>query len=270
MSAYYESEFDESLSGPFVLAIVFHIALIAGVAVSTIYSHRGDLEAGWGPAGGSMTVGLVGSVPAVSLPQPDVVTDNRVVDESKGLYKSEPVPPPKVEEKATPIPKFEKNKPPKYNSRPSKILENPKPPPPNAVPYGGGGAPAVPYSSPAAPTLKLGAATVGGMSFDGAGGVNFCWRYGWYVDATNGRVSSNWLQATIDPSIQWAPRLDVTFQVMRDGTVQNIQVTHSSGNQSVDMSAVRAIRASSPLQPLPGDYAGSFVTVDFWFDYRRQ
>jgi TonB family protein len=86
----------------------------------------------------------------------------------------------------------------------------------------------------------------------------------------NRRISSNWLQATIDPGIQFAPRLDVTFQVLRDGTVTNIQVTHSSGNQSVDMSAIRAIRASSPLQGLPGDYSGSYVTVDFWFDYHRQ
>ena len=98
-----------------MLAIVFHAALLAGVAVSTMYSHSGDNDSGWGMAGGSMTVGLVGSVPAIPLPQPDVVTESRVVDESKGLYKTEPVPPPKVEEKATPIPKFEKNKPPKYN-----------------------------------------------------------------------------------------------------------------------------------------------------------
>jgi protein TonB len=269
MDAYFETRPDQSLTGPFMLAIVFHAALLAGVAVSTMYSHSGDNDSGWGMAGGSMTVGLVGSVPAIPLPQPDVVTESRVVDESKGLYKTEPVPPPKVEEKATPIPKFEKNKPPKYNSKPSRLLENKTPPPPNAVPYGGGGSPAVPYSSPT-PTMKLGAASEGGMAFNGAGGGNFGSRYSWYVEAVNRRISSNWLQATIDPGIQFAPRLDVTFQVLRDGTVTNIQVTHSSGNQSVDMSAIRAIRASSPLQSLPGDYSGSYVTVDFWFDYHRQ
>ncbi len=155
-----------------MLAIVFHAALLAGVAVSTMYSHSGDMDSGWGMAGGSMTVGLVGSVPAIPLPQPDVVTESRVVDESKGLYKTEPVPPPKVEEKATPIPKFEKNKPPKYNSKPSRLLENKTPPPPNAVPYGGGGSPAVPYSSPA-PTMKLGAASEGGMAFNGCGRREF-------------------------------------------------------------------------------------------------
>jgi protein TonB len=57
---------------------------------------------------------------------------------------------------------------------------------------------------------------------------------------------------------------------MRDGSVANIQVLRSSGNASVDMSEVRAIRASSPLQPLPGGYSGSYVNVEFWFDFHRQ
>jgi protein TonB len=52
--------------------------------------------------------------------------------------------------------------------------------------------------------------------------------------------------------------------------VANIQILQSSGNASVDTSAVRALRASSPLQPLPNDYSGGYVSVDFYFDFRRQ
>ena len=251
-------------------SLALHAALFLGFGSYGMYLMHEGGDSGWGQEGGSMTVGLVGSVPAVPMPKPDVVTESRVVDESKGLYKSEPLPPPKIEENWTPIKKFEKQKPPpKYNSHPSKLLENPKPPPTNAVPYGGGGSPNVPYSPPSA-TMTLGASTQGGMSFNGSGNGNFGSRYGWYVDAVNRRISSNWLQATIDPQIQFAPRVDVTFQVMRDGTVANIQVAKSSGNQSVDISAERAIKASSPLQPLPGDYSGSLVNVDFWFEYKRQ
>jgi hypothetical protein len=89
--------------------------------------------------------GVVGSVPGIPMPRPELASPNRVVDESKGLYKSEP--PPKMFEKqpdATPIPKFDRLKAPKYVTRPSKVLENKAPPPPNAVPYGGGGTPTVP------------------------------------------------------------------------------------------------------------------------------
>jgi periplasmic protein TonB len=268
MDAYFEVP-AESLKGPLMLAGVFHVALFAAMAfLLTPTPHEG----GWGGPGGSISVGIVGSVPAavpaIPLPQPDTVTENRVVDESKGLYKSEPEPKPKVED-ATPLPKFEKNKPPKYISKPSKLLENKTPPPQNAVPYGGGGTPAVPYS--AATTFTLGSgSTQAGMAATGVGGGNFGQKYSWYVEAVQRRVSSNWLQATVDPGIRAAPRADITFEIMRDGTVSNIQIVQSSGNASVDTSAVRAIRASSPLQGLPGDYSGGYVSVDFYFDFRRQ
>jgi len=252
---------DESLKRPMTLSIAFHAALAAMMVLSTIYSHRGE---NWGGPGGAITVGLVGSVPGVPLPKPDVESTSRVVDESKGLYKSEPQPkvPPPTE--ATPIPKFERNKPPKYVTRPSRTLENPTPPPENAVPYGGGGAPTVPYTS-----FSTGSGTQGGMGFSGAGGGNFGSKFPWYVEAVQRRVSSNWLQTTVDPGISTAPRAVVTFDILRDGSVTNIQVMRSSGNSSVDTSAVRAIRASSPLERLPGEYSGSKVSVEFWFDFHR-
>ena len=149
------------------------------------------------------------------MPRPDVETPSRVVDESKGLYKAEPqpkaVPPPD----ATPIPKFEKNKPPKYVTRPSKVLENPAPPPPNAVPYGGGGTPTVPYSSFA---MGAGTATQAGMGFEGPGAGNFGARFSWYVEAVQRKISSTWLQSTVDPRVQFAPRVVATFDILRDGS----------------------------------------------------
>ncbi len=70
--------------------------------------------------------------------------------------------------------------------------------------------------------------------------------------------------------MKWAPRAVITFEILRDGTVVNIQVTRSSGEPSVDRSAIRAIRESSPLDRLPSDYTGDKVLVEFWFDFRRQ
>jgi periplasmic protein TonB len=252
---------DENFKRPMTLSIAFHAALGVLMVVSTVYSHRGE---NWGGPGGAITVGLVGSVPGVPLPKPDVESASRVVDESKGLYKSEPQPKASPPTDATPIPKFERNKPPKYVTRPSRTLENPTPPPSNAVPYGGGGAPTVPYTS-----FSMGSGTQGGMGFSGAGGGNFGSKFPWYVEAVQRRVSSNWLQTTVDPSIGTAPRAVLTFDILRDGSVANIQVMRSSGNNSVDTSAVRAIRASSPLERLPGEYSGSKVSVEFWFDFHR-
>ncbi len=254
----------ESLKKPLMWSLAFHGVLFSSLLVSTLFSHRGDL---WGGPGGdsSVSVGLVGKMPGIPLPHPDAVTTSRVVDTSKGLYKDEPKPKPKVmEPDTTPIPKFKKEKAPHFISRPSKILEDPTPPPVNAVPYGQGGAPALPYTQ-----FTVSGATQGGIGFSGPGGGDFTGKFPAYVDAVRNRISSNWLQSTVDASVRWAPRAMFTFQILRDGTIANVQMTTSSGNRAVDNSAIRAIQSSSPLSSLPSSYSGSSVTVEFWFEFRR-
>lgn len=255
---------DESLKRFVYASIALHVLLLIIAAVDTYFSHVGE---NWGAAGGAVTVGLVGNVPAIPLPQPEVSSPNRVVDESKGLFKSEPQPQPKQELDATPIPKFKQEpKPPKYISHPSKVLENPTPPPPNAVPYGGGGTPTVPTTSFA---MGPGTATAAGLTFGGAQGGDFASRFGAYVFGVQQRISSEWLQSSVDPTLSYAPRVRVTFNILRNGTIANIQIIQSSNNRSLDTSALRAVQSSSPLQPLPAAYSGSYVNVEFYFDYKR-
>src|ERR1019366_10761425 len=129
----------EGLKKPLVWSAGFHLLLFGSLVVSTIFSHRGDSWGGPG-GGGSVSVGLVGQLPGITLPRPDAVTTSRVVDTSKGLYKSEPQPKPKeIEPDTKKIPEFSKEKTPHYVTNPSKLLEDKTPPPTNAVPYGGGG-----------------------------------------------------------------------------------------------------------------------------------
>ena len=183
----------DSLKKPFVWSMGFHALLFGSLAVSTLLSHRGEL---WGGAGGdnAVSVGLVARLPGIMLPRPDAVTTSRVVDTSKGLYKSEPQPKPKeVETDAKKIPEFSKEKTPHYVTRPSKVLEDATPPPPNAVPYGQGGSPALPYSN-----FSMNGASQGGMGFSGPGGGEFTGKFPSYVDAVRNRISSNWLQSTVD------------------------------------------------------------------------
>jgi TonB family protein len=254
----------ESLKKPLVWSAVFHTLLFGSLTVSTIYSHRGDM---WGSSGGdgSVSVGLVAKLPGIMLPRPEAVTTSQTVDTSKGLYKAEPQPKPKeVPPDVKKIPEFTKEKAPHYVTRPSKVFEDKTPPPTNAVPYGQGGSPALPYSS-----FAMNGPTQGGMGFSGPGGGDFSGRFPSYVDAVRNRISSNWLQSTVDPTVRWAPRASFSFQVMRDGTVTNVQMLQSSGNRSVDNSALRAILSSSPMSALPSNYSGSSVTVEFWFDFRR-
>ncbi|MGC1188319.1 MAG: TonB family protein [Candidatus Acidiferrales bacterium] len=254
---------DGGLKQPLVWSTALHAALFGTVFLSAVFTHQG---ASWGGPGGDqgVTVGLVKSLPGIPLPRPEVVTTNRVVDTSKGLYKDEPKPK-EQDTTATQIPQFEKEKPPKYVTRPSRPLPDESTPPPNAIPYGGGGSPSVPYSTP----MQLSGATAGGLQFGGPGGGAFSGRFPTYVDGVRARISSNWLQSTVDPSVRWAPRVVFTFEILHDGSIVNAQMMQSSGNASVDNSALRAIMASSPLGPLPSGYSGSNVTVQFWFDFRR-
>ncbi|MGH9715670.1 MAG: energy transducer TonB [Candidatus Acidiferrales bacterium] len=271
---------DDTLKRFVTYSIFLHCALGVLVVFSAYFSRPGE---NWGGPGGAVSVGLVGSVPAIPLPRPEVQSPNRVVDNTKGLFKAKPTPLPKPTPDAVPIPKFRNNKPPKYVprpkelqsltppepkyvTRPSKILENKIPPPPNAVPYGAGGAPQVPTTSFA---MGNTGSTAAGMSFGGAQSGNFGARFPWYVQAVQRRISSNWLQSTVDPSVAYAPRVIVTFTILRNGTITNIQIQRSSNIGSVDTSAVRAIQSSSPVQQLPPGYSGSEVNVQFWFDFHR-
>jgi len=249
---------EESLREALVWSLVLHALLGAALVVSMLRSHRGEM---WGGVGGTVTIGLVGDLPGVPLPRPDVVTQSRVVDETRGLHKEEPKPK-QPETTAEEIAAFEKNRRQHYVTRPSKVLEDPTPPPPGALPYGQGGNPSLPYTQ-----FTMGRGTPGGLGI-GPGGA-FGERYPWYVEAVRKRISSNWLQSTIDPRISWAPRAVLTFQILRNGSIVNIEVLQSSGNDSVDRSALRAILESNPLEPLPAGYSGSYVQVEFWFEYRR-
>ena len=251
---------------PLAVSAGLHSALVAALIFAAFYAPQGNAWSATGGGGAAVQINAVGSLPGIPLPRPVVYSTSRVVDTSKGLYQSEPLPKkPVIPPDATPLTQFEKEKklPP---SRKSRLLENDYQPPQNAVPYGQGGRPTLPYTQ-----FETGSGSQGGIGMSGPSGAagDFATRYAWYVEAVQRRISGNWLQSTIDPSIRFAPRVVMEFQIMRDGTVRNIQITQSSGNASVDRSALRAVQDSNPFQSLPGDYGGSYVSVQFWFELHR-
>src|SRR5580704_4714234 len=114
MASYAENPFADNLAQPlgmnFAASLIFHGALVALLFISAHYSPHED---SWGGPGGAISVGVVGSVPGIPMPRPEHATPNRVVDESKGLYKSEP--PPKIKQPppdTVALPKFNLVKPP--------------------------------------------------------------------------------------------------------------------------------------------------------------
>ena len=66
-----------------------------------------------------------------------------------------------------------------------------------------------------------------------------------------------------------AQRVYITFDVARDGHPTNVQVEQSSGVPSLDISAVRALQRIDTFGPLPADYSGNKISVEYWFDYKK-
>ena len=201
---------------------------------------------------------LVTSVP---LPASPVQTTNVLATESKGLSKSEP----KVQEQepeAIAIPDKNTKVKPKPVTSATKRKAQPEPEESNQIPYGEGGPVSGPYSMFTAGGAK------GGFGFTGGGG-DFGNRFSWYVKVVQQKVSENWLKYEVDPRITAANRVYLTFDIARDGSPKNVQIEQSSGIPSLDISATRAIQRIDTFGPLPPDYSGNKVSVEFWFDYKR-
>jgi protein TonB len=250
-----------------VVSVLLHAGLFAFVLLSPRWFPV--LGADWGSTTGSADVGInvkiVGNAPGVALPTPPVVNETAPANDSPGLYKSEEPAPKEPEKAAEPIPEPTapvKPPPPKPKPAPPtpKSTVKPEPPPPNAVPYGQGGRPALSYGQ-----FPTGA----GQAGIGFGDAAFGDRYGAYVNAITRAISNNWLKSMVDARIQKAPRVYLTFSIGRDGKISNVAVQQSSGIPSLDRSAQRAVLASDPLPPLPGDYRGGDVGVTFYFEYSR-
>jgi protein TonB len=235
---------------PVAWSVALHGLLFGGMLMySAIFGgFHGESWGGVGSGGGAMSATLVSTV---RLPRREAETENIVANQSEGLSRTEP----KEQEKAAdavPIPATNSQK------KPEKA--RPPAPPSNVVPFGQGGPVSGPYGVFSAGGAK------GGFGFSGG---DFGTRYAWYVRVVREKVSQNWLQYEVDPGIVTARRVYLTFDILRSGQPTNIEVTQSSGIPSLDQSALRALRRIDTFGPLPPDYSGSKVSVEFWFDYKR-
>lgn len=248
----------ENISRPLAWSLGLHAALFGSILVYTAVftGFRGEVWGGTG-GGGAISATLVNSIP---LPANATETQNIVAHESKGLSQSLPQSKEEPPPEAVAIP--ERGAKPKPGPQRSTIAKKIEPPKENIAPFGQGGPVSGPYG-----VFQSGGAK-GGFGFTGGGG-DFGSRYAWYVDAVRRKVSENWLKYEIDPNISAARRVYITFDILRDGSATNIQLEQSSGVPSLDQSATRALQRIDTFGPLPPDYPGNRVSVEFWFDYRR-
>ena len=240
---------------PIFTSVALHASLVGILVVYTLLFHgaRGNMW-GTGGSGDAMSATLVSALP---LPASEVQTQSVLATESKGLAQSQPVAQTQ-EPDAIAIPdKDTHKKVTKPINSAIKPIETPQQPS-NQIPFGQGG-PATTFSAPGGQ---------GSMSFAGGSG-DFGSRFAYYARVVQQKVSENWFKYEVDPSVSDSRRVYVSFDISRGGDLSNIQVEQSSGVPSLDISAVRALKRIDTFGPLPTDYAGSKVSVEFYFDWKR-
>ena len=77
------------------------------------------------------------------------------------------------------------------------------------------------------------------------------------------RIKRNWSPPKGDSS----KRVVITFTIGRDGRLLSHKVTKSSGVPLADRAAMSAIELTAPFRPLPPEFKGQSVPIEFTFDY---
>ncbi len=251
----------DSIGKPFAGSLLFHCSLFAFVvAAPQLVGPKIPLLGDKNPAPGAIGVSMVKTIP---IPRPEGPL-NRLANDTKSIVPEAPepkvAPKPVVKEKLPPpdaiqIPKHEKTKPrkPEKVARATPQYKADRLPDVNQV-----------YST----TPQRSSAPEFQMQGNNGVGVGktanpFGEQFGWYAQLIQDRISRKWNRADLSRS---RTRAIVRFNLMRDGSIQNVQLTQSSGSSPLDTSAQRALLDASPLPPLPAALNRNSVTIDLEFE----
>ncbi len=87
--------------------------------------------------------------------------------------------------------------------------------------------------------------------------------FGPYMKELQRRIKMNWTP----PKGNESKRVVLLFSISRDGRLLNVKVHKSSGLPSSDQAAIQAVQLTAPFRPLPPEYRGDSVDIQFTFDY---
>jgi len=87
--------------------------------------------------------------------------------------------------------------------------------------------------------------------------------FGAYMSELQRRIKRNWNPPRGDNS----KRVVMLFKISRDGRLLSIHIKQSSGSPEADAAAKSAVELSAPFRPLPPEFRGSNIDIDFTFDY---
>jgi TonB family protein len=114
---------------------------------------------------------------------------------------------------------------------------------------------AAPTTTPPTDATRVGAADglASGQSAFGAPVAtldNPDFTYGYYIDQMLRLIREQWVRPPLGGGVQAA----IHFVIHSDGRVTNVEIRESSGYNSFDTAARRAVESAAPLPPLPRGY----------------
>ena len=87
--------------------------------------------------------------------------------------------------------------------------------------------------------------------------------FGPYMRELQRRIKLNW----DPPKGNESKRVVLLFKIAKDGRLLSCRVNKSSGLPSADQAALKAVELTAPFRPLPADFKGQSIDIQFTFDY---
>jgi TonB family protein len=91
-----------------------------------------------------------------------------------------------------------------------------------------------------------------------AGLDNPDFKFGYYINQLLGAIDSQWVRPPLGNEV----KATISFRIQRDGSITEPQVAQSSGYNSFDLAALRAVKNASPFPPLPRQYRNDSLGVN--------
>jgi TonB family protein len=87
--------------------------------------------------------------------------------------------------------------------------------------------------------------------------------FGPYMRELQRRIKMNW----DPPKGNESKRVVLLFKIAKDGRLISCRVSKSSGLPTADQAALKAVELTAPFRPLPADFKGQSIDIQFTFDY---
>ncbi|HET7841730.1 MAG TPA: TonB family protein [Terriglobia bacterium] len=92
--------------------------------------------------------------------------------------------------------------------------------------------------------------------------------FGPYLARVVYNVRKNWYSMIPESArLGQKGRVSLVFEILKDGSVPEIRLVASSGAEPLDTAAIASIRASNPFPPLPQEFTGKHLVLQFNYFY---